>query len=147
MDTRRTRKKQRLTGYDYAGDGAYFVTICTKNRICLFWKPDVGAIIDRPSVETALSREGKIVAQTITEIPIHYPSVSVDNYIMYQDCPSAVHQIVINGAMIENGIITTIYYLDPSYTRQDETYGALKKCNMDELWNAMIQNKEPGYVY
>ena len=73
--------------------------------------------------------------------------VSIDNFVMYEDCPSAVHQVVVNGVVIENDKITTIYFMDPSYTRQDATYGALKKTTMDQLWNAMIQNKEPGYVY
>lgn len=35
---RRTRKKLRLENYDYSQNGAYFVTVCTKNRICLLWK-------------------------------------------------------------------------------------------------------------
>lgn len=73
--------------------------------------------------------------------------VSIDNYIMYEDCPSAVHQIIVNGIIIENGQIKTVYFMDPSYTRQDSIYGSLKKTTMDDLWDAMIQNKEPGYVY
>ena len=31
----RHRRSLRLQGYDYAERGAYFVTICTKNRACL----------------------------------------------------------------------------------------------------------------
>ena len=30
------RKKLRLEGYDYSRNGAYFITICTKGRQCLF---------------------------------------------------------------------------------------------------------------
>jgi REP element-mobilizing transposase RayT len=30
------RKRNRLEGYDYSLSGAYFVTICTHNRACLF---------------------------------------------------------------------------------------------------------------
>jgi hypothetical protein len=30
------RRSLRLQGYDYAQAGAYFVTICTQNRACLF---------------------------------------------------------------------------------------------------------------
>ena len=30
------RKSIRLKGYDYSSNGAYFVTICTHNRACLF---------------------------------------------------------------------------------------------------------------
>ncbi|MDH4028057.1 MAG: transposase, partial [Nitrospirota bacterium] len=30
------RRSIRLKAYDYTGPGAYFVTICTQNRECLF---------------------------------------------------------------------------------------------------------------
>lgn len=32
------RKSIRLQEYDYSQEGAYYVTICTKNRECLFGK-------------------------------------------------------------------------------------------------------------
>ncbi|MFQ5786380.1 MAG: hypothetical protein ACE5H1_00200 [Thermodesulfobacteriota bacterium] len=35
------RRSIRLKGYDYSHPGAYFITICTRNRGCLF-----GEIID-----------------------------------------------------------------------------------------------------
>jgi REP element-mobilizing transposase RayT len=36
------RKHNRLKGYDYSREGAYFVTICTKKRECLFGEIIVG---------------------------------------------------------------------------------------------------------
>jgi hypothetical protein len=39
-----TRKKNRLSNYDYSQNGAYFITICTENRKCLL-STIVGAII------------------------------------------------------------------------------------------------------
>jgi len=41
------RKPSRLKEYDYSRGGAYFITICTKNRKNLFWN-NVGASIARP---------------------------------------------------------------------------------------------------
>jgi len=38
------RRSIRLKGYDYSQDGAYFVTICTQNRECLFGQPVPGSI-------------------------------------------------------------------------------------------------------
>ena len=32
------RKIIRLNGYDYSRNGVYFVTICTKDRMCIFWE-------------------------------------------------------------------------------------------------------------
>lgn len=33
-----TRKDIRLKNYDYSHNGAYFVTVCTKNKMCIFWE-------------------------------------------------------------------------------------------------------------
>lgn len=32
------RKSIRLSDYDYSKNGLYFITICTKNRECIFVK-------------------------------------------------------------------------------------------------------------
>ena len=50
------RRSIRLTGYDYSQDGAYFVTLCTQNRACLF-----GTIIDG---EMVLNQFWKTVTDT-----------------------------------------------------------------------------------
>ena len=44
------RKSNRLTNYDYSQNGAYFITICTKDRRHLLSKiHTVGAgVLDRP---------------------------------------------------------------------------------------------------
>jgi putative transposase len=47
------RRSIRLPNYDYSSDGLYFVTICTRDRLCLF-----GQIID---TKMHLSDTGKIV--------------------------------------------------------------------------------------
>ena len=39
------RRSIRLKGYDYSRAGLYFVTICTKNRLCLFGKIENRAMI------------------------------------------------------------------------------------------------------
>jgi REP element-mobilizing transposase RayT len=43
----------RLPGYDYSQPGAYFITICTHNRQCLF-----GNIVDR---EIMLNEFGELI--------------------------------------------------------------------------------------
>ena len=77
------RKPNRLPDFDYSTPGAYFITICTKDRRNLFWT-DVGASIARPQ----LTRWGKITADSICDIPKHYPAVSVDHYVVM---PNHIH--------------------------------------------------------
>jgi putative transposase len=51
----RRRRSIRLRGYDYSSASAYFVTICTKQRECLF-----GEIVD---VAMRSSEAGEIIQQ------------------------------------------------------------------------------------
>jgi len=77
-------KSIRLKGYDYSQPGSYFVTICTKNRESLF-----GEIIDG---EMVLNEIGKIVEKFLLEVPVHYPDVELDKYVVM---PNHVHLIIV----------------------------------------------------
>ncbi|HPD60876.1 MAG TPA: transposase [Thermodesulfobacteriota bacterium] len=78
------RKSIRLRHYDYSKPGAYFITICTHNRECLF-----GKIIGRKMV---LNNKGKITRHYWLEIPRHFPNVVLDEYIIM---PNHVHGIIV----------------------------------------------------
>ncbi|UOO37521.1 transposase [Oscillospiraceae bacterium CM] len=83
------RKKLRLPEHDYAQNGMYFITMCTKDRQNLFW--DVGAIINRPQDIPTLSDYGIIAEKTLFEIPKRYPHVRVDKYVIM---PNHIHLIL-----------------------------------------------------
>ena len=53
LKPRHNRRSIRLQGYDYSGAGAYFVTVCTHNRACLFGDIEDGQMV--------LNDAGKIV--------------------------------------------------------------------------------------
>lgn len=86
------RRSIRLYGYDYSQPGAYFITLCTHNRECLF-----GNIMDGKMV---LNDVGKIAHQCWLEIPIHYPNVQLDEFIIM---PNHIHGIlIINDDVVQN---------------------------------------------
>jgi len=78
------RRSIRLRGYDYTQTGAYFVTICTHDRQCLF-----GEIVDGQMV---LNDAGRMVETVWNEIPIHYYGVDID---AFQIMPNHIHGIVL----------------------------------------------------
>lgn len=84
-----TRKPNRLTEYSYKTPNAYFITICTANKLHLFWHP-VGASIARPE-DVQLSRYGVIVDEAIRSIPKYYPAVSLDHYVIM---PNHIHLLL-----------------------------------------------------
>ncbi len=79
-----SRKSLRLQGYDYRQAGAYFVTICTYNRVPLFG--------DIYGDRMALNDVGRIAQDTWEEIPKHFAHVDTDEFIVM---PNHVHGIVI----------------------------------------------------
>lgn len=92
------RKSIRIKDYDYSTPGAYFVTICVKNRKPILW--NTGATICRPpdaqnvgaaTCRPPLSAIGRIVESAIAQIPEHYPAVTVDKYCVM---PDHIHMIL-----------------------------------------------------
>ena len=78
------RKQIRAKGYDYATQGAYFVTICTHNRQPLFgeivWEEAVGATLcGRPN------RPDQMLEKWLFETENKFPGVKIDEYIIMPD--------------------------------------------------------------
>jgi REP element-mobilizing transposase RayT len=84
------RKPNRLKSFDYSQNGAYFITICTKNSEHTLSHITVGTSIARPQ-EILLTETGRIVDKAIKEIPKRYEGVFVDNYVIM---PNHIHMII-----------------------------------------------------
>ncbi len=70
----RYRRSIRLKGYDYSQPGAYFVTMVTQGRECLF-----GEIVNG---EMLLNEFGRIADECWRAIPNHFPNVELGAYIV-----------------------------------------------------------------
>ena len=81
---KRQRRFIRLQGYDYTRQGAYFVTICTRNRACL-----LGDIVEG---RMRLSKAGRLAQVAWEDLPYHYPHVQIDVWVIM---PNHMHGIVI----------------------------------------------------
>jgi REP element-mobilizing transposase RayT len=79
-DERPTRKRSRLQMREYNQNGAYFITICTKECAELF-----GKVVDGEMVP---SEVGQIVATEVVQIQNIYPTVVVDAFVLM---PTHVH--------------------------------------------------------
>jgi putative transposase len=78
------RRSIRLKDYDYSSGGAYFITICVKNRECLF-----GEIIEG---KMNLSEIGEIAHNNWLNIPEHFNNVILDEFVVM---PNHIHGILI----------------------------------------------------
>ncbi|MBP3348865.1 MAG: hypothetical protein J6L92_08925, partial [Clostridia bacterium] len=94
------RKYIRLNDYDYSSPGAYFITICNKDRRNSFWTEGfitdkvgwitVGANCVRPQ-NLPLSRNGEIVRDELEKWNTTYSAVSLNSYVIM---PNHIHIIV-----------------------------------------------------
>jgi len=82
-DKKPTRKNIRLKNYDYSSCGAYFATICTKEKQNYFWNN--AEVVTETLQEVELSENGKIVEDAINNISKIYPNVLVDQYVIMTD--------------------------------------------------------------
>lgn len=104
MNKLQTRKQIRLKDYDYSNNGCYFVTICTKNRIPFLWKTTLAGnlrLLDSDFHHT-LSEYGLIVDKAIKDIPVHYPYVTVEEYVIM---PDHIHLLLTISQCDDNGIL------------------------------------------
>ena len=81
------RKPNRLYRFDYSTPGAYFVTVCTKDKQKIL--STVGATIGRPQIK--LTEYGLIVDRVIQNISAIYPAITVDQYVIM---PNHVHLLL-----------------------------------------------------
>ncbi|MCL2370897.1 MAG: transposase [Firmicutes bacterium] len=85
------RKVNRLQDYDYSQNGAYFVTICTKDKQCIFGEvvPVGAGVPDRPKV--VLSQLGRQVEEAI-QFQKTKTGLEIGGYVIM---PNHIHIIMI----------------------------------------------------
>jgi putative transposase len=81
-DERHGRRSICLKGYDYTRDGAYFVTICTQERLRIFGTIVVG--------DMQLNECGQEVAHCWAWLAEQYPYVCLDEWIVMPDHTHAI---------------------------------------------------------
>ena len=78
------RRSIRLNGYDYSLAGAYFVTVCTQDRLCLFGNVN--------NEQMTLNQAGQMVYEQWSELPKRFPDSAIDEFTMM---PNHLHGILI----------------------------------------------------
>ena len=86
----RNRKAARLQGYDYSQNGAYFLTLCSKDKAYLFGRIVGAGVPDGPSV--ILSPLGTIVRDRLDEMGRVYSDLHIAHYVIM---PNHVHLLLV----------------------------------------------------
>ena len=88
-DQRRNRRSIRLQEYDYSQAGNYYITVCTRDRQCLF-----GVIVNG---QMQLNEAGRIVQNVWDDLPQFYQGLELDAFIVM---PNHVHGVVVIRAAV-----------------------------------------------
>jgi len=78
------RRSIRLPTFDYSTTGAYFITICTKDKKPLFGRME--------GIDVRLTTIGKIVDECWLDIPNHFPQVELAAHIVM---PEHLHGVIL----------------------------------------------------
>jgi len=90
------RKSIRLKGYDYSQAGAYFITICIKDRECLFGKIVNGEMI--------LNDYGKIANDEWLKTAQLRPNILLEDFVIM---PNHMHGIIVIDYAYGRGVLHT----------------------------------------
>ena len=98
INRKHNRRSIRLKNYDYSEEGAYFITICTYKKFCVFGK--------QRDTMIKLSLIGDIVNRCWNAIPDHFPHTELDSHVVM---PNHLHGIIVMsntsiGVEIKTGV-------------------------------------------
>ncbi len=83
------RKPTRLKNYNYNTPGAYFITVCVKDRKNLLGNIVGTGVLDGP--QNILSNYGKIAEKHIIKINNFYDYLSIEKYVIM---PNHIHLLI-----------------------------------------------------
>ncbi|MEL6268408.1 MAG: hypothetical protein AAFU54_27135 [Chloroflexota bacterium] len=121
MKLRRNRKSPRMKGYDYAQEGAYFVTICAHQHEHRF-----GAVMGD---DMHLSAHGHMAYDAWPTIPDHFRNADIDLFVVM---PNHVH-----------GIVLILEQKSPSTHRRDVTHNVNPEQNRSSDRRDATHNVNP----
>ena len=125
MDEKKNRKSPRLQGYDYSRNGAYFITVCTKNRQCVLSRIGGTGVLDCPQIE--LTEKRRIADAYIRQLDSFYAHLSVKSYVIM---PNHIHMLLLVGKQGQSGT--------PVPTEYEETVNS-NNTNMEKANSVVSQ--------
>ena len=87
----RSRRSIRLKGFNYSTDGAYFLTICVRNRECLLGEIQCGKMV--------LNDYGEIVRYVWEGLPKQVLDIYLDEYVIM---PNHFHAILVIDKSVDS---------------------------------------------
>jgi len=108
----------RLRGYDYGQNGAYFVTICTQDRVRYFGEMEIPAQDWNP-VRLRPTPLANVAAACWQQIPVRFPFVALDAFVVM---PDHIHGLLLIDKPTET---TPLLYYENRFAPQNDNLAAI----------------------
>lgn len=128
------RKSIRLKEYDYSQSGAYFITICTKDRINIL--SNINKNVGVNLVYTHLTPIGELVNKTIIELKNNF-NIEINYYVIMPNHIHMIIEIYENKKADTRTVLTLsniICYLKSKTTVNYLKYNKENKLHNKKLW-------------
>lgn len=121
------RKLLRIPGFDYSQSGAYFITICARDRRCLF--------ADIAHGRVKLNHRGDKAAACWDDIPNHFAAVVLDAFVIM---PNHVHGILLFTETVPGRTLQTVVGSFKSAVSRQIGEGVWQR----NYWERVIRNED-----
>ena len=134
------RKNIRLKGWDYSTNACYHVTICAKDRKCIFGQVKRTGDIERP-YEVEFTPLGSVCNEAISGDAGKNPAVSIENFVVM---PNHVHILVWikRGEAKPVDLSSFVKYLKSKVTRAARVAGIQAEIWQKGYYERIIRNDE-----
>ena len=129
------RQSIRLRNYDYSETGAYFVTIVTQSRLCMFGDVAGGNL--------CLNDRGAMISDAWQNLSLRFPNIELDAFVLM---PNHIHGIiVIEKALPTDGRDPDGAGTRPAPTTLGNIVGAFKSITTDMYIDGVKRSGWPGF--
>ena len=135
------RKHPRLKEYDYGAAGAYFVTICTKDKRCI-----LSRIVGRElaPAEIQYTQNGKIAEEQLYLLENRYPGIQIDQHVIM---PNHIHMILLieettAGASPRPTVMDVVCTYKSLTTRECKKVQPIEKLFQTSFYEHVIRGRE-----
>ena len=138
------RKHPRLDKYDYSLAGAYFVTICTQNRKCVFSRIVGGGLDSTVAKNIEYTTFGKIAEKQLLELEKRYSHLFIEQYVIM---PNHIHVIMVltsdtSGVNPRPTLIDIICAYKSLTTKECKKQGFFGKLFQTSFYDHIIRGRE-----
>ena len=134
--TKHHRRSIRLKGYDYASEGAYFVTIVTQGRECLFGEIHDGKMI--------LNEAGQMIVKWWNELRNKFPNVILGVFMVM---PNHFHGIIIIEKNVGVGVDLRVCPNGENISGRTRRFAPTEIQCAIVTGHSMVQNNDDQRIY